>query len=135
MKRGLPIFTILLISALSLAEYIPFKVKLNALERIIVLSLLPKETNYANWKIINDLKNQLAFSEKELSKLELREDENGNAVANWPAVEEKEITFGEITEKIVMDALKKLDSEKRLLQEHLSVYEKFVVRGKQDGTP
>jgi len=127
-KRTLIIGLCLCLAMLAVAEYIPFKVKLNAMERIVVMSLLPKETNFSNWKIINDIKNQLALTEQEAVAINAAPTPEGGVSGNWGAVPEKEITFGEITEKMIVDALKKLDSESKLLPEHLSLYEKFVVR-------
>jgi len=127
-KKVVPVLMILLISSLAIAEYVPFKVKLNMIERLVVDGLLPKETNFANWKIINDLKNQLAPTETEMKNSNMRNNPNGGVLAEWDKVEEKEIVFGEITEKLIINALKKLDSESKLLPEHLSLYEKFIVR-------
>jgi len=112
------------------AEYIPFKVKLNALERFIIGVLLPKEASFAQWKIYNDLKNQLSFTDEESIALELQPAENGGVKGKWFAIPEKEITFGEIAEKYIMETLKDLDSKGKLLSEHIPLYEKFVLRGK-----
>ena len=118
-----------LLSTVAIAEYVPFKVKLNALERLVVGELLPKQTSFANWKVINDLKMQIAPTEEELALLDPKPSPDGTGiVANWEAVPEKEITFGEVTEKMVIDALEKLDSEGKLMPEHLTLYEKFIMR-------
>jgi len=132
MKQNKLIITILvLLLTLSVyAEYVPLKVKLNTLERFVVESLLPKETNFSNWKIINDLRGQLALSEEELVAINPQITEEG-LIAQWDAVPEKEIIFGEITEKMIVDALKKLDNDGKLLLEHLSLYEKFIIRDNQ----
>jgi len=37
------------------------KVKLNVLERITMIGLLPKEENYLTYKMITDLKMKLSF--------------------------------------------------------------------------
>ena len=132
MKQNKLIITILvLLLTLSVyAEYVPLKVKLNTLERFVVESLLPKETNFSNWKIINDLRGQLALSEEELVAINPQITEEG-LIAQWDAVPEKEIIFGEVTEKMIVDALKKLDNDGKLLLEHLSLYEKFIIRDNQ----
>jgi len=114
------------------AEYIPFVVKLNSLERLLSLSLLPSEGSYATWKVINDLRNELAFTSEELTKLDLQPAANGGVQGNWDAVPEKEITFGETTEKMIVDALTELDSNEKLTPEHLSLYQKFVIREELD---
>ena len=108
------------------AAYTPLTVRLNAVERFIVASLLPQEASFEHWKIINDLKDQLAPSEEEAAKLDMKASPTGGITAKWDAIPEKEITFGEVTEKMIIDALKKLDKESKLLPEHISIYEKFI---------
>lgn len=110
------------------AEYIPLKVKLTALDRIVVISLLPEKASFMNWKIITDFKNQVGLTEQELIAINPQQLPDGGTKANWDAVPEKEIIFGEITEKLIIDALKKLDSEEILSPEHISVYKKCVLR-------
>ena len=129
-KTMIIVLMILFVAITATAEYIPFKVKLTVLERLVIGEMLPKEASFANWKIINDLKNQLAPTEEELKLIDPKPSPDGGTLANWDAVPEKEITFGEITEKIVVEALKNLDAESKLLPEHISLYEKFVVREK-----
>ena len=109
------------------AEYTPKVVKLNILERLVIGNMLPKEMSFAAWGIINALRNDLAPTEAEMKALDMKPNPDGEGViANWDAVSEKEIVFGEIAENLIVDALKKLDSENKLMQEHLTVYEKFV---------
>ena len=97
------------------------------LERFVIGALLPKETSFANWKILNDLKNQLAGTEEEIKLLGLQEVSGQGITAQWLAVPEKEITFGQVAEKWVVDALKDLDKKEKLLPEQLTIYEKFVL--------
>jgi len=130
--KNLIIILVMFAIGTAVAEYVPFKVKLNVLERLVIGELLPKETSFANWKIINDLKQQLAPTEEELKAINARPTEDGQIIADWNAVPEKEIVFGEVTEKFIVDALKKMDAESKLLPEHISVYEKFVIRGKPE---
>jgi len=113
------------------AEYVSFKVKLDIKERIIVGMLLPKEASFAKWKIFNDLRNVLSPTEEEVKTINMKDLPEGGVTANWDAVPEKEIVFGEVAEKAVVDALKKLDAEEKLLPEHISLYEKFVIRKKE----
>jgi len=127
---GIVVAVLMLVSVVN-AEYVPFKVKLNSLERLVVGSLLPKESSFANYKILNDLRIELSFTEKEIAKLNMKTAENGGVMAQWGAVEEKEIIFGATTEKIVIDALVKLDKQEKLLPEHISLYKKFVVKEKE----
>ena len=117
---------IMLFTSLAMAEYVPLKVSLNSLERMVLVSLLPKEANFANWKIINDLRIELSPTEEELAILDMKAAPEGGINANWGAVPVKEITFGEAAEKIIADALKDLDSQEKLAPEHVSLYKIFV---------
>ena len=126
-KISLAVIIALLFGGLCFAEYVPCKVSLNLFERVIVLSLLPAEGNFATLKIVNELKMELAPTSEEYSKAGLSDMENGGIQAkDWLAVPEKEITFGEVSEGIVVNALKKLDKEMKLRNEHMTVYAKFI---------
>ena len=119
---------VLLATALS-AEYIPFKVKLNMYDRMVVETILPKEANFVTLKILNDLRMELSPTAEELKAINIRQNPEGTGIiGDWDKVQEKEIVFYELAEKAVVDALKKLDSESKLLAEHLSIYQKFVTR-------
>jgi len=126
---GLVVVLCLVASVVS-AEYVPVKVELNLLERLVAGMLLPKETSFANWKILNDIKNQLALTEEETKLLDMQPAENGSVIANWDVVV-KEVTFGEVAEKWIVDALKELDRKEKLLPEQLSLYEKFIIKGEE----
>ena len=132
MKNKTTALSILLIALMAFslsAEYVPFKVSLTVLERLVIGTLLPKETNFTTWKIVNDLKNDIALTESELKTLNMKPNPEGEGIiANWGDVPEKEVVFGEVAEKMIIDALKNLDSENKLLEEHLTVYQKFVNR-------
>ena len=99
--------------------------KLNVLQRLMLLNVLPKEGNFVTLKIVRDLKNELSFSEEEHKKYKFVE---SNGRVNWnPAAEQfKEVHIGEKATDIIVEALKKLDKEKKLREGHLTVYEKFV---------
>jgi len=125
MKKIITFITFLILTSLSAQT--PLTLKLNMYERFVASSLLPEKASFSEWKIINDLKNELAPTEAELKAIDLKPlPDAGGVTANWGAVKEKEIVFGETTERIIVNALKKLDKESGLLVEHLSLYEKFV---------
>ena len=105
-----------------------FKVKLNLFERIGIMGMLPAEGNFATLKIVNDLRMELAPSEEEYQKagLSIMEGGKGIEAKNWLAVKEKELKLGEIAKAIIKDALKKMDEDMKLRNEHMSIYEKFM---------
>ena len=99
--------------------------KLNVLERLLVLNLLPAEGSYTNLKLMRKAKENLSFTEDENKLLNFKQD--GDSL-RWAdnVVPDKEIDIGEIVTQIIVKALKKLNDEAKLKLEHMSVYEKFV---------
>lgn len=125
---------VMLLSMMALAIYEPFKVKLNLYERVVVMSLLPKEGNFITLKIIRDLQMELAPSEEEAAIAGLEDLPGGGVKAkNWFLVVEKEIVFGDIALGLVVSALKKLDETEKLLNDHFSIYEKFIILPEKEG--
>jgi len=131
MRKMRILIAVLMLSVTVSAQYVPLKVSLTILERLVIGGMIPKETNFANWKIFNDLRNELAPTEDELKALDPKPNATGGTNANWEAIPEKEITFSETTERMITDALKELDSRSKLLPEHISVYKKFVLKEKE----
>jgi hypothetical protein len=108
--------------------------KLTVIERLLALSLLPKEGSYTDLKLVREAKENLSFNEEEHKLLQFR-DENGNTLWNqFYEVDGKlEITVGDvpiklnlIAERKLQDALKKLDEEGKLTEQYMSLYEKFI---------
>ena len=130
MKKLCLVVVLCFLASVAFAEYVPKVVELNYLERLMVLQLLPKEASYIEWKILNDIKLQLSPTEEEIKAVDMKPADNGGVIANWDAVI-KEITFGEVSEKWVVDALNNLDRQKKLIPEQLSLYEKFIVTKKE----
>jgi len=99
--------------------------KLNVLERLTLLGILPKEGNFVTLKVLKSLKDNLGLSEEELKKFEVTQD--GERIAwNEKGNEETEIEIGEKATDIIVEALKNLDKDKKLVEQHFSIYEKFV---------
>ena len=99
--------------------------KLNLFERITLLSVLPKEGDFVTLRIVKDLKSALSVSEKEFKEFEITQ-EGPNTKWNAKGSEEREIKVGEKATDIIIEALKQLDKEKKLTEQHFTVYEKFV---------
>ena len=100
--------------------------KLNIVERINLMGILPAETNYVTYKIVNDLKGNLSFSEDELKEYEMKF-ENDMVFFNPAKSKDKEIEIGEKATDIIIEALNKLDKENKINEHNISLYEKFVI--------
>jgi len=119
---------VMLMSMVAFTVYEPFKVKLNLFERVVVMSLLPAEGSFLTLKIVRELQMELAPSEEEAALAGLEDLLTGGIRAeNWFAVEEKEVIFGDIALGLVVDTLKKLNDEEKLLNDHYTIYEKFII--------
>jgi len=99
--------------------------KLNVLERMMLLNVMPREGSFVSLKVVGELRNELSFSEAEHKKYKFNETEGR---VSWnPAVEQmKEVHIGEKASDIIVEELEKLDKDKKLTMEHISLYEKFV---------
>ena len=98
---------------------------MSVLERLVALSILPKEGDYATLKILTNLRLSLSFTEDETKAWGITTDpENGRT--SWQENVEAEIPIGEKATDIIVEALRKLNREKKLGFEAMSVYEKFI---------
>ena len=99
--------------------------KLNLLERVTILGILPKEANFLNLKIIKDIQEAVSFTEKDFKEFDIKQTD-GKITWNAKGTEEKEISIGEKATDIIVEALKELNKDKKLTANHYSLYVKFV---------
>lgn len=102
---------------------------LSVAERFLLMSVLPQEGDFATIKMLRDLVAKVGFSDEEHAefKFQREELEGGRAYTKWDdkAAKDKDIEFSDPEIGMVVDALKKLDGEKKLTAQHLSLCEKF----------
>jgi len=104
--------------------------ELSVLERLVLLGILPKEGDFVTLKLVRKLRENLSFDEAEIKELNFIQD--GDQVRwNEKADIVKRINIGDRMNVLIYETLKKLDNEKKLREEHFSLYEKFVEK-KQD---
>jgi len=107
--------------------------KLEVHERIALLGMLPKEGDYAALKTIRRAKEMLSFTPEELEFYELRSNvgPDGKSQVNWnkdkASQQVKDVPVDEYTMNVIRNALAELDRKRKLTEEHMSIYEKFVV--------
>ena len=99
--------------------------KLNVLERITALGILPKEGNFATLRIVNDLRMVLSLTEEEYKEFEVKQLDD-RLTWNLKGQEEREIEIGEKATDVIVDSLKELDKTKKLTQDLFGLYEKFI---------
>lgn len=98
---------------------------MSVLERLVTLSVLPKEGDYATLKILTNLRLALSLSEEEIKAWGITSDP-ASGRTEWKDNGEADIPIGEKATDIIVDALKKLDKERKLPANAMSLYEKFI---------
>jgi len=100
--------------------------KFNVLERVMLMGLLPGTFNFADYRILNELKTACSFSEDEMKDLGMTQ--TGEQI-HWEITDspDKEIVVGKRATEIVVAALTKLNDEEKLTDQVISLYEKFIV--------
>jgi len=107
--------------------------KLELHERFVLLTLLPKEGDYAALKTIRRAKEMLNPTPQEVEAFEIVQTTgtDGKPVLNWNAQKAseavKDCPVDEYTMNLIRDELAKLNKTKKLTEQYLSVYDKFVV--------
>ncbi len=94
-------------------------------ERLIVLSALPQQGDYATLKILMNLQLSLSFTEEEVKEFGITSDFE-TLQTSWVKNGEAEIPIGEKATDIIVDAFKDLDRKKKLAPEMIATYEKFI---------
>ncbi len=97
-------------------------------ERLVLLNGLPAQGDFATLRIVHDLRMDLAPDEAESVACELKQ--TGDRL-NWNPEKavDKDITLGGVATALIVTTLQRLNAEKKLTENHLSVYEKFMGNG------
>jgi len=99
---------------------------LSVLDRVVILTILPKEGNFATLKILQELRMALSFTEKELKKFKITVDEE-LGTTNWEEGSgEVEIPMGEKATELVTQSLEAMNSANTLKVDMMDTYEKFI---------
>lgn len=107
--------------------------KLTVLERLLALGVLPEKGDYVTLKVIRRGQDELSFTEEEIKKYKFVNKGEGQEVqTTWDIKVEQEadIKLGSKVKTLIGEELEKLDKDKKLTQQHFSLFTKFV---KEDG--
>ena len=99
--------------------------KLTVFERIILMNILPREGDFRTLKILREFRESLSFSEKENKRLAFKR-EGPKVLWKQSAARLKEVKVSDVIKDIIVETFKRLNEQKRLKEEHLDLYEKFV---------
>jgi len=103
--------------------------KLSVLERLLAMGILPEEGDFVTLKVIRRGKMELSFSDEEIKKykFETTPTEDGKINTQWDSTveQEAEIKLGSKVISLIAEGLEKLNKDKKLKEDHYTLYEKF----------
>ncbi|MDY6957713.1 MAG: hypothetical protein SVK08_01015 [Halobacteriota archaeon] len=100
------------------------KAQLTLTDRFAALEILPTTGNFATWKIVRKLQEQLSLTEEEIK--EYRVVEQGDMITWENNTKTAEIEFGEFAEAMIRERLISMDKDQKLESRHYRLYELFV---------
>lgn len=105
--------------------------KLNVKERIVLLSILPKEGDFKTLKQLRLVREALAFNDVENHSLGFKTAPGGGVTWTEPGAVEgqfytKEVEIPSSIREIIEKTLKDLDAKKKLTEDTFVVYERFI---------
>lgn len=107
--------------------------KLEVHERLALLSILPKEGNYAALKTIRRAREMISFTQEETVFYEMKNipTADGKPQVAWnnqkAQQQIKDVPVDEYSTNVIRNKLAEMDREHKLTEEFMSLYEKFVV--------
>ncbi len=102
--------------------------KLSIGDRIILLQILPVESDYLTYKVINELRMNLSFSEQEIKDYQIKSEKHeGGLTTTWKDGLIKEITIGEASKSVLKEAFVNIEKAKKLNAQNVHLYEMFVI--------
>jgi len=108
--------------------------KLSVIERLMALGVLPKEGDYTTLTVIRKAQEMLSFTEDEVAKYKFKNVPSGDGgqQTQWDSNVEQvtDLRLGNKAVSLIAEELEKLDKDKKLTPQHVSIYEKFVEKQK-----
>lgn len=97
-------------------------------ERMVLMNLLPKEGDITTLRIVHDLQQAISFSESDLEKLNVQQEEGQIrwSQAGADEIGTKEVEIGRAGRRLIAKALRSLDKQKKLPLGFLGIYDRFV---------
>lgn len=97
--------------------------KLNVLDRLSLINILPREGNFLTLTIAKDITKKVGILQDEAKEIGIV---FGEKNVSWkPDAPEKDVEFSDSELGVIKKQLKKLDTEGKLTMELLETYNKF----------
>ena len=95
---------------------------LSVLERMVLQNVLPKQDDIMTMRVAQELRQKLGFTEAEHAILQFKQE--GEQIT-WQTLPDVEIEVGPKAKAIIRGALERMNTEKKLSAEHISLWDKF----------
>ena len=105
---------------------------LSIYDRILLRNILPPTGDIITMRVLADLHKALGFTEEELAEFEIKQVDERISWKNGRLVP---IEIGPKAIRIIVEALEKLNEEKKITIELVSLYERFVEGIEADREP
>ncbi len=99
------------------------KLKLSIKHRVLLSGILPTEGDFRTMKTIMQLRNDLFLGEDEVKEVSF--EQNGSQIT-WKKEKDTDISIGDLAKEVIVDALKNLDSQKKITADHVELWEMFL---------
>jgi hypothetical protein len=99
---------------------------LNCVERLVMLSIMPREGNFITLRMMRDIVARVGFSAAEIVEFGIEELSDGRVRWTQDVPTERPFTFAEAEVNLIKKALKKMDEDEKLNADSVSLYEKFM---------
>jgi len=100
------------------------KIGMNVGDRLITMSILPKEGSFVTLKVIRSLMSRLGVTSQEIADYEIVE-QDGQVRWNLEGTKPLDFEFDSVELELIRNQLMKMDRENRLNIEVVPIYEKF----------
>ena len=104
--------------------------KLTILDRLILMRILPAESDFATLKLVKQMKDNFGFKSEEIKKYKIKtltENKGGISKITWDEKannKDFDIKLVRIEREIILEQLEKLNESKKATEIHLNLYEK-----------
>lgn len=100
--------------------------KLDILQRLTIVGLMPEKSNYAEMLAVTALAQKLALTGDELLKWNVKTLDNGKVMWNASSDTSTDIELSEGDCKLIVKYLRKLDETNSLTIPHMKIWDIFV---------
>jgi len=104
--------------------------KLKILDRLLILNMLPTESNVVTMRVIRNIQDNIGFKDEEIKKynIKTKASDSGGSSVKWDDDSyEVDVDIGDTGISIIKEALETLDKGNKITDGHLDLYEKFML--------